>query len=366
MKNDWKQRMAGMLTAALLLSALGGCGSATTEESEPADAGTSTDATADSDTDSTSGANEVTDLTLYGVIDPQISTQQVIADKLGYFKEEGLNVTNKLMQSGGDISPLISGGTAEVSFESTYTDIALAANNVGVKVVAAMADIGNTQCVVARKGVTIGSPKDLEGKTIGIASGAGVLIAIRNMCKDTGVDIDKIKFVILSPSEQIASFEKGDIDIMACWEPWVTNAVKLGGTLLFSGRKSYLPGYEGDVDWLSFYTTMQATDSFIEKNPNTIGSLLKALKKATDYIAENPDDAAKVVAEGINQDPADVKEIMAKYTYTMEYSKAFVDASISMADFMKEMGNIPAAPDISQYTSPSLLQSVLPELYTAS
>lgn len=180
------------------------------------------------------------------------------------------------------------------------------------------------------------------------------------------MDIDKIKFVILSPSEQIASFEKGDIDIMACWEPWVTNAVKLGGTLLFSGRKSYLPGYEGDVGWLSFYTTMQATDSFIEKNPNTIGSLLKALKKATDYIAENPDDAAKVVAEGINQDPADVKEIMAKYTYTMEYSKAFVDASISMADFMKEMGNIPAAPDISQYTSPSLLQSVLPELYTAS
>ena len=101
MKNDWKQRMAGMLTAVLLLSALGGCGSATTEESEPADAGTSTDATADSNTDSTSGANEVTDLALYGVIDPQISAQQIIAEKLGYFKEEGLNITNKLIQSGG-------------------------------------------------------------------------------------------------------------------------------------------------------------------------------------------------------------------------------------------------------------------------
>ncbi|MDF2567356.1 MAG: nitrate/sulfonate/bicarbonate transporter substrate-binding protein, partial [Oscillospiraceae bacterium] len=273
--------LAGVLAAATLT----GCNSSSGSSSTPAT--------------STTG-NEVSDLTLYGVIDPQISAQQIIADKKGYFKEEGLNVTNKLVQSGGDISPLISGNTAKVSFESTYTDIALAANNVGVKVVATVADIGNTQCVVARKGVTISSAKDLEGKKIGIASGAGVLIAIRNMCKELGVNVDKIKFVILSPSEQIASFEKGDIDVMACWEPWVSNAVKLGGTLLFSGLKSYLPEKKGDVNWLSFYTTMQVTDDFLKSNPNTVESLIKAIKKATDFINQNPDEAAELIATEIN------------------------------------------------------------------
>ena len=40
-----------------------------------------------------------------------------------------------------------------------------------------------TQSVVARKGLEINSPKDLEGKKIGMTNGAGVLIAIRNMCE---------------------------------------------------------------------------------------------------------------------------------------------------------------------------------------
>lgn len=354
------KRMLSLALAAVLAAAsLSGCGgTATTSSSSGA-------ATSGGSSSGGTAANEVTDLTLYGVIDPQISAQQIIADKKGYFKDEGLNVTNKLIQSGGDISPLISGGTAQVSFESTYTDIALAANGVGVKVVATVADIGNTQCVVARKGVTISSAKDLEGKKIGIASGAGVLIAIRNMCKELNVDVDKIKFVILSPSDQIAAFEKGDIDLMACWEPWVSNAVKLGGTLLFSGLKSYLPDKTGDVDWLSFYTTMQVTDDFLSKNPNTVASLLRAIKKATDFINQNPDEAAELIAAEINQDTAQVKEIMGKNVYTMDYNQAFVDASESMASFMKEMNNIPSVPELSKYTDPSILKSVYPELVTA-
>ncbi len=359
--------LAGMMTATIIT----GCGDSgsSTASTGTADSSKSTEAQSSSAAQTSpaaDGENEVTDLTLYGVIDPQISAQQIIADKKGYFAEEGLKVTNKLIQSGGDISPLISGKTAKVSFESTYTDIALAANKVGVKVVATVADIGNTQCVVARKGVEIKSAKDLEGKKIGIASGAGVLIAIRNMCKELGVDIDKIKFVILSPSDQIAAFEKGDIDAMACWEPWVSNAVKLGGTLLFSGLKAYLPEKSGDVNWLSFYTTMQVTDEFLKENPNTVASLIKAIKKATDFISEKPDEAAEIIAAELHLETAQVKEIMGKNKYTMEYNQAFVDASVSMADFMKEMGNIPEAPSIDKYADSSILKKVFPELVTAN
>ncbi len=361
------KKVLGLLLAGFMtVAAITGCtnsGEKTAASTESSSAG-STVAVESTAASSKPNGNETSELTVYGVIDPQISAQQIIADKKGYFAEEGLKVTNKLIQSGGDISPLISGKTAKVSFESTYTDIALAANNVGVKVVATVADIGNTQCVVARKGVEIKSAKDLEGKKIGIAAGAGVLIAIRNMCKELGVDVNKINFVILSPSDQIAAFDKGDIDIMACWEPWVSNAVKLGGTLLFSGLKSYLPEKTGDVNWLSFYTTMQVTDDFLKANPNTVASLVKAIKKATDFIAENPDEAAEIIAAELQLEKSQVKEIMDKNKYTMEYNQAFVDASVSMAEFMKEMGNIPEAPSIDKYADPTILKSVFPELVT--
>lgn len=304
------------------------------------------------------------ELEAYGVIDPQISAQQIIADKKGFFEEEGLKVTNKLLQSGGDISPLISGGTAKVSFESTYTDITLAANNIDVKALATMANIGDTQCVVAGKNVTINSAKDIEGKKVGIASGAGVLIAIRNMCADFNIDINKIQFVILSPSDQISALERGDIDMMACWEPWVTNAADAGGKLLFSGLNSYLSDKTGPVEWLNFHTTLQVTGDFLKSNPKQVESLLKALSKATDFINANPEESAEIIASEINLDSAQVLKIMSKNSYTMKFDKSFVDSSNKMADFMYEMGNIKSVPSFDSYADSTPLKNALPDLVT--
>ncbi|MGN7286857.1 hypothetical protein ACTHP3_18195 [Shouchella rhizosphaerae] len=42
---------------------------------------------------------ETTDITLYGVVDTQVSAQQIVADKMGFFEDEGLNVTNQIVQS---------------------------------------------------------------------------------------------------------------------------------------------------------------------------------------------------------------------------------------------------------------------------
>ena len=317
------------------------------------------------DTSATQGKTAAgTKIVAYGVIDPQISAQQIIADKRGYFQEEGLEVENKLLQSGGDISPLISGGEAQVSFESPYTDIAVAANGVPVKIVAPMADIGNTQCVVARRDAGIRKAKDLEGKKIGMAAGSGVLIAIRNMAKDLQVDVNKIDFVTLSPSDQIAAMEHGDIDAMACWEPWVSNAQKSGGKLLFSGLNSYLADKQGQVSWLSFYTTMQVTDSFLQAHPEEVKAMLRALKKATAFIHEHPDEAAEIIAAEINLDKAQVKKIMAQNKYDMTFDDHFKSSCEEMSSFMLEMKNIPADPAFAKYADPGMLKAVDESLVT--
>lgn len=348
MRNTKIKKLIGLITTlAVLTASLYGCGSSSKQASTSSDNG-----------------DNLFEVEAYGVVDPQISAQQIIADKKGFFEEEGLKVTNKLLQSGGDISPLISGNTAKVSFESTYTNITLAANNVDVKILATMANIGDTQCVVAGKNVTINSTKDIEGKKIGIASGAGVLIAIRNMCKELGVDVNKINFVILSPSEQITALERGDIDIMACWEPWVTNAQEVGGKLLFSGLNSYLPEKTGSVDWLNFHTTLQVTGDFLKNNPEQAEALLKALAKATDYINENPEESAKIIADEINLDSDKVQQIMAKNIYTMQFDNSFVDSSNIMADFMYEMGTIKSVPEFDSYADYKPLKNVLPKLVT--
>lgn len=347
-----------------------GCGS---ESSKPAaESSTAPESTAAAPStagaapESTAKELETKELTVWGVIDPQISAQLIIADKKGFFEKQGLKVTTKLVQSGTEIGPMIAGGSAPISFESNYTDISLASNNVGVKILAPVANIAGTQVVVGRKGLNLKSAKDLEGKKIGMASGSGVLIAIRKMCDELGVDISKISFVNLQPADQVAALEKGDIDAMACWEPWAGKAVAMGGQFLFSGRKSELPDKKGDVNWMNFHTTLQVTDDFLKKNPETLKAFLAALKEATDFVNANKDESAEIMSTELKIEKADLLDIMSKNEYSMKVDENIVNGTQELTDFMFEMKNIQKKPEFKAFSDFSLLKEVDPSLVTVN
>lgn len=361
-----KMKLLIVMVMVLIITIFAGCA----KEEKEAENDTSTETVEDSTKDTTEDeSNEVEEkelfkITAYGEIDPQVSAQQIIAKEMGYFEEEGLDVENKLLSGPSERAALVASGDAKISFQSTYNNISLAANGVEIKMLAPLANAGGTQSVVARKDLELTSAKDLEGMKIGMTSGAGVYIAIRRMCEELGVDIDKIEFVTLQAPDQLSALERGDIDAMACWEPWVGKAIDAGGTLLFSGFKSNLPEKQGDVKWIDFHMTVQTTKSFYDKNPEVAESLLKALIKATDYINEHRSEAAAIIAEEINLDPAECERIMASNIYSMEFNQDFVDGTNTMATFMAETENIDAVPEFDSYAYPEVLREVMPELVT--
>ena len=340
-----KSRIAALgLVIALGMSVFAGCGG---QQAAP----------------SSSGSSEK--IVAYGELDPQVSGQQIIAEEKGFFQEEGLVVENKLMNGPDENAPLVASGEAKVCFGSIYNNISVAANGVKVKVVAPLANAAGTQAVVAGKNTVIHSPKDLEGKKIGMTNGAGVLIAIRNMCAATGTDINKIQFVNLQASEQLASLDKGDIDAMAAWEPWIGKAVAQGGKELFNGTKSYLPTAEEDVHWIDFYMTVQVQDDYAKAHPETVKKLLKALHKATDFINEHPEEAAKIIAKRINVDEETCLRIIKKNKYAMKFDSQFMDGTNNMAKFMLDMKNISAVPAIKEYVDMAPMKELYPSEVTA-
>lgn len=307
-------------------------------------------------------APELKELTGWGVIDAQISSQQIIADKRGFFKEQGITVKNRLVQAGPDIGPLIAGGSAPVSFETNITVIIVQASDVPAIIVAPLANIAGTQAVVGRKGLKLKSAKDLEGKRIGMIRGAGVLIAIRSMAKELGVDINKIKFINMAPADQVAALSKGDIDAMAAWEPWVTKGIGAGGEFLFSGKRANLPDKKGRVDWMDFHTTIQVTKDFLKKNPETIKRMLRGLKKATDFVNENRTEAINLLSPVLNLSKGELREMMNRNTYSMVVDDSFVKGSATITSFMLELKNIPKGPKLKDYVDFSLLAEVDPSL----
>lgn len=308
--------------------------------------------------------DELFKITAYGEIDPQVSAQQIIAKEMGYFEEEGLDVENILLSGPSERAALVASGDAKVSFQSTYNNISLAANGVEIALLAPMANAGGTQSVVARGDIEITSAKDIEGMKIGMTSGAGVYIAIRRMAEELDVDIDKIEFITLQAADQLAALERGDIDAMACWEPWVGKAIDGGGQLMFSGFWSNLPEKEGEVHWIDFHMTVQSTKAFYDENPEQVQKILRALYKATEYINEHRSEAAEIIAGKINLEVAECERIMANNIYSMEFDEDFVTGTDTMAKFMEETGNIDAVPEFYSYAYPEVLKEIYPELVT--
>ncbi len=308
---------------------------------------------------------EVAELDAWLVRDPQMSAQFAVADQLGYFKEEGLKINPRWYIAGTDLPSMWGAGNIHLGTATATMVVPIAAAGQAIYSIAPQSDIAGTQQIIlGKKGQEIvRSPKDFEKVKIGMPKGASVTMAIQKMAKDTGVDFAKIQFVNLAPPDCVTALAKGDIDAMAGWAPWVFNAVKqAGGKVYFTGNKSYIPGKEGEVEWILVHAGVVASGEMLKDNPNTVKAVLRALTRATATVNSNRETAVKIVAKEMKLDEAVARDIMALNIYSMEMNDKIYRGMGDFVDFLLSLNRIPQKinPESVFYTK--LLEEVDPKL----
>jgi NitT/TauT family transport system substrate-binding protein len=308
---------------------------------------------------------EVAELDAWLVRDPQMSAQFAVADQLGYFKEEGLKINPRWYIAGTDLPSMWGAGNIHLGTATATMVVPIAASGQAIYSIAPQSDIAGTQQIIlGKKGQEIvRSPKDFEKIKIGMPKGASVTMAIQKMAKDTGIDFAKIQFVNLAPPDGVTALAKGDIDAMAGWAPWVFNAVKqAGGKVYFTGNKSYIPGKEGEVEWLLVHAGVVASGKMLKDNPNTVKAVLRALTKATATVNSNRETAVKIVAKEMKLDEGVARDIMALNIYSMEMNDKIYRGMGEFVDFLVSLNRIPQKinPESVFYTK--LLEEVDPKL----
>lgn len=344
----WK-RLTGLLLAAGMAAALAGCGSNKETKAAAETAGAS---------ESTADDTALTKIVVLGEYDPQISGQQIIAEEQGFFEEEGLDVDLQLLTDPSVSTSMVAANEAQFYSISNYQAINLADKGSEVCLLAPVVDAGNTQVVIGGPDLEITSAKDLEGKKMGYTDGAGVIVAVENMCDDLGVDFESIELVNLQASDMLASLQSGDIDLFAAWEPWGIKAEEFGGYYLFTGTQSYLPENEGEVSYLNFEVCIDVSKSFLETDPQACEAYVRAMMKATDYINENLEAAAAVVGERIDIDEETCVAIMQKNSYKVTFDQTFKDACDSLAEYMKDSGLNTSLVEFDSFTNTEILTGI--------
>src|SRR5215471_12833697 len=242
---------------------------------------------------------EVSEVDAWLVRDPQMSAQFAVADQMGYFKEQGLKLTPRWYIAGTDLPSMWGAGNIHLGTATASMVIPIAASGT---------------------------------------------MAIEHMARDLGVDFSKIQFVNLSPPDSVTALAKGDIDAMAGWAPWVFTAIKNGGKVYFTGNKSYIPGKEGQVDWILVHAGVIASGKMLKENPNTLKAVLRALEKATTTINTEREATVKIVAREMKMDEGLARDIMALNVYSMELTDKHVKGMGQFVDFLHSLNRIPQKP----------------------
>ena len=311
------------------------------------------------------GKPEVAEVDAWLVRDPQMSSQFAVADQMGFFKEQGIKVNPRWYIAGTDLPSMWGAGNVHLGTATATMVVPIAAAGQGIYSIAPQSDIAGTQQVVLGKRAQeiVRSPKDFEKLKVGMPKGASVTMAIQAFARDTGVDFTKVQFVNLAPPDGVTALAKGDIDAMAGWAPWVFNAVKqAGGKVYFTGNRSFVPGKEGQVDWLLVHAGVVTSAKMLKENPNTLKAVPRGLEKATVAINTNREAAVKIVAREMKMDEGLARDIMALNIYSMEMNDKIYRRMGEFVDFLHSLNRIPQKinPEGVFYTK--LLKEVNPSL----
>jgi len=231
-------------------------------------------------------------------------------------------------------------------------------------------DVGNPLVLLA--GVHVGcfelfgtdrvhTISDLKGKTVAIPElGSPHHIFLASMASYVGLNPDRdIKFVTRTPTESIKLLAEKKIDALMGFPPLPQElrAKKIGHVVVSSGT---------DRPWSQYFCcTVAGHREFVRKQPVATKRALRAILKAANLCASEPEQAAKLIAEkGYSYEYAlqTMKEI--PYDKWREYDPE--DAVRFYALRLQEVGMIKASPQkiIAQGTDWQFLNELKKELKT--
>lgn len=217
----------------------------------------------------------------YAASSPDVNA--VVADELGYFEKLGLNV--KVVPGlDPDGMKLLSSGKAQfASAGSASLVIQSVANGAEIKGIALMSQDGlGALMVLDDSGIR--TPKDLEGKTVGYKG--SLPSHFKAMFKNAGADLSKIEFVGVGFDPTILNTTDVDaVTVFKSNEPIAMNDMGFGVRLI--DPKDYgVPTSFGVV---------AANSKFLASYPSAAEDFLRALFKAHEFIAANPDEAVSIL-----------------------------------------------------------------------
>ena len=240
-----------------------------------------------------------------------------VAENLGYFEDQGLEVEIVQPPEGG-ADALVASGRAQfgVSFQDSMAPGVAGDNALPTTAVAALIQ-HNTSGIISRKGEGMDTPKGMEGKKYATWDGPIEVAMIQNVVEQDGGDFSKVEMIPSTVTDEVSALESGSVDAIWIFYAWAGVKFELTGAETdYFAFKDINPVFD-------YYTPVViANNEFLEEEPETAKKFLTALRDGYEYAIENPQEAADILCEAAPE--LDPELVLASQEYLKDQYKAEV------------------------------------------
>lgn len=214
-----------------------------------------------------------------------------VAQKLGYYKEEGLDV--EITQPGeGGVAQLVAADQGDFGF--SYQEEMTIARTKGLPVKAIAGVIQhNTSGFASPVEKGIKTPADFEGKRYGGWGSPAEEAMLKALMQQAGADFDKVEMINIGAADFFSSIKK-DVDFAWIYWGWTGIESEIRGVPLnFIKLRDY-------HDALDFYSPVLITsEKMIKDKPSLVKKFMKATARGYKYCIDNPEKAGEILLESV-------------------------------------------------------------------
>lgn len=222
-----------------------------------------------------------------------------IAEQLGYFKDEGLNLKISDFRGGSKALAAVVGGSADVVSGAYEHTINLQSKKLYFQAFALEGRLPQIVLGVATaKAKNFHSFKDLKGMKVGVtAPGSSTNYLVKQLLSKAGLDPNNDVAIVGvgTGATAVAALKSGEIDALSNVDPVMTKLEKEGAIKIVADTRT-LKGTREIWGAPLPAGCLYAPIEFVKKNPHTVQALTNAIVRADKWIAKaSAEDVVKVV-----------------------------------------------------------------------
>jgi sulfonate transport system substrate-binding protein len=212
----------------------------------------------------------------------------------------GDKVTVNWIQSAGSsaANDLLKSGSVDVG--STAGSAALLARSNGSPIqVIDIYSQPDWAAIVVGANSDIKTIKDLKGKNIAANAGTDPYFFLLQTLEEAGIGLDEVTITQLAHADGKTALEAGTVDAWSGLDPLMAASVENAGSKIIYDNPDF-----------NSYGFLNATESFLQKSPDLAQAVVSAYEKARAWAAENPEEAAQILADVAGIDIAIAKAVL--------------------------------------------------------